>query len=383
MTLRRPARIAVIAEKYGMAGGSERFVREVTERLAATGRWEFHVFTNRWQGGVAGVTFHRVPRIKFPRFLRPLLFTMLAQRRIARGGFDLVHAHWPTFRADVFSTHGAPHSHWVGHVLRRRPNLFDRVSMMIDRRMIAQGNESVFMPVSGFLRERFEEAFGALPGLWKVVHPGVDAQRFARDPAARVAVRSALGIEADDRVLLFVGMNFVPKGLGALLEGFADLRRRQHSLPSRLVAVGRGPVAPFRRRARELGVADRVHFVEPQSSGVERFYSAADAFALTSEFETFGMVVLEAMAAGLPVLISDRMGVRDLVQDGVEGFVVRRQADPGLLGERLAMLLDPVRGASMGAAARETAKGHTWQCVADEVERVYEARLAARPGGSR
>ena len=85
-----PLRIAILAENYGGIGGSERFVKEVTERLAATGKYEFHVFANRWEAGRPDIVFHKVPRIKFPRFLRPWFFTAMAQRQIARGGFDLV-----------------------------------------------------------------------------------------------------------------------------------------------------------------------------------------------------------------------------------------------------------------------------------------------------
>jgi len=370
-------RIAVIAEGYGTAGGSERFVQEVTERLAATGRYEFHVFANRWWSERADITFHHVPRIKFPRFLRPWFFTRVAQRRVARGGFDLVHAHWPTFRADVFSTHGSPHAYWVRHVLRRRPNLFDRVMMHIDRCMIADGADATFMPVSRFLQDRFGEVFGTLPGRWLVQPPGVDADRFAPHPTARAQVRASLGIPADSRLLLFVGMNFQTKGLARLIEGLASARRRAPELDLRLLVVGRGDQDRFARLAGSRGVSGRVHFAGPQPTGIERFYAAADAFALVSEFETFGMVVLEAMAAGLPVLVSDRMGASDLVRPGEQGFVVPAKADPEVMGERIAAILDPLAGRRMGEAGRQVAERQSWQRVADAVDRVYRDRLAA------
>ncbi|MFM1831674.1 MAG: hypothetical protein RLZZ558_2014 [Planctomycetota bacterium] len=373
--MRRP-RIAVIAEKYGGIGGSERFVKEVTERLAAMGKHEFHVFANRWEAGRSDITFHKVPRIKFPRFLRPWFFTVAAQRMIERGGFDLVHSHWPTFKADVFSTHGCPHAYWVKHVLKRRPNLFDRVMMMIDRRMIAGGGNSVFMPVSAFLQERFEEVFGTLPGAWQVVHPGVDAERFAHDPKARAEIRVRHGIGADEFVVLFVGMNFGPKGLAPLMEGFAEFRRLQPGKSSRLLVVGRGPVPEFQRRAAVLGIGKDVIFAGPQATGIERYYSAADVFALLSEFETFGMVVLEAMAAGLPVIVSDRMGVRDLVRDGETGFVVHATEPVPDCTAAMSRLLDEDTRRDMGEAARRMAQAHAWARVADAVEGAYEARLA-------
>lgn len=370
-------RIAVIAEGYGTAGGSERFVKEVTERLAATGNYEFHVFTHRWQAGRPDITFHKVPRIKFPRFLRPWSFTAIAQRRIARGHFDLVHSHWPTFRADIFSTHGAPHAYWVRHVLARRPNLFDRVMMRIDRRMIEEGADATFMPVSRFLQDRFQEVFGTLPGRWLVQSPGVEMARFAPSTHVRQDVRRSLGLPETARVLLFVGMNFQTKGLARLIAGLAEARRRHVDQDFRLLVVGRGDQDRFGRLARDLGVGGCVVFTGPQPAGIERFYAAADAFALVSSFETFGMVVLEAMAAGLPVLVSDRMGARELIEEGEHGFVVAVTADPACLGERIGRLLDPDTSRRMGEAGRRGAERRSWQVVADAVDRVYRERLAA------
>jgi UDP-glucose:(heptosyl)LPS alpha-1,3-glucosyltransferase len=369
-------RIAIIAEKYGGIGGSERFAKEVTERLAATGRYEFHVFANRWEAGRSDITFHRVPSIKFPRFLRPWFFKVMAQRRIARGGFDLVHSHWPTFRADVFSVHTAPHAYWIKHVLKRRPNLFDRVMMWMDRRMIEGGARSTFMPVSTFLQDRYMEVFGELPGEWKVVHPGVDAERFARDPVARAEIRSQLGIQDDEFVILFVGMNFGPKGLGRLMEGFAEFRRRETSVRARLVAIGRGPVAEFSAKASKLGIERDVIFVSPQATGIERYYSAADAFALLSEFETFGMVVLEAMAAGLPVIVSDRMGVKDLVRE--PGRVVAVNAVSKALDDAFREILSARDACS--AQHRSEVLNHLrdWRLCANDVAQSYEAHLRSQ-----
>jgi UDP-glucose:(heptosyl)LPS alpha-1,3-glucosyltransferase len=363
-----PPRIAILAEKYGGIGGSERFVQEVTERLASTGRYEFHVFANRWEAKGSNIVFHKVPRIKFPRFLRPWFFTAMAQRMISRGGFDLVHSHWPTFKADVFSLHGAPHAYWVQHVLRRRPNMFDRVMMMIDRRMIGGGAGAIFMPVSAFLKERFEEVFGTLPGDWRVVHPGVDIERFAYDPAARAESRAKHGIGPDEFVVLFVGMNFGPKGLAPLMDGFAEFRGRDLARVAKLLVVGRGPIAPFQRRAQSLGIGDDVIFTGPQAHGIERYYSAADSFALLSEFETFGMVVLEAMAAGLPVIVSERMGVRDMVGASL-GRVLPSDGTPQQVAAAFSALST--------VAGRTPRIDRDWSVVASSVDAVYTAKLAS------
>lgn len=377
--MRARPKVAVLAERFGGAGGSERFSAEVTARIAASGRFEMHVYC--WRRGPSAVdcsaiTFHRVPRLKFPRFMRPLLFNAVAQRRIGRGGFDIVHAHQPTPRADVFSMHGAPHSHWMERVMGRRPQLIDRAMMRIDRQMIAGGGSSLFLPVSAFLRERFEECFAPLPGSWRVVPPGVDQAHFARSKGVREEVRAGLRIDGQAAAVLFVGMNFKTKGLRLLVDALAQVPAGTQAPPMHLLVVGRGDPAPYRAQAQRLGIAGRVHFAG-QVADPARWYSAADIFALPSEFETYGMAVAEAMAAGLPVIVSDQMGSRDLVAGSGGGWVLAAPT-AAQIAAHLRDLQDPHLRSRMGSAARTRAVTLTWERTASEVAAAYEEVLARR-----
>jgi UDP-glucose:(heptosyl)LPS alpha-1,3-glucosyltransferase len=99
---------------------------------------------------------------------------------------------------------------------------------------------------------------------------------------------------------------------------------------------------------------------------------------MLSRFDTFGMVVLEAMAASLPVLISDRVGARDLVREGINGSVVAADAAPEEIASRLALLLDGSSREKMGRAARETARQNSWDAVAERVLSIYEELLECR-----
>ena len=101
---------------------------------------------------------------------------------------------------------------------------------------------------------------------------------------------------------------------------------------------------------------------------------------MLSRFDTFGMVVLEAMAASLPVLVSDRVGAKDLVRDGINGFVVPADAGPEEIARRLASLLPEEVRERMGRAARETAREHTWDAAAARVAAIYEELLRSRTG---
>jgi UDP-glucose:(heptosyl)LPS alpha-1,3-glucosyltransferase len=382
-----PPRIAVVVPKYGTVGGGEKFVRELTERLARDGRFEIHVFANRWIPGPGSVAFHRVPRFAFPRFLRQAAFAWLVERRIREGRFDLVHAHDRIFRADVFTMHSIPHETWVRIVRGRRPALFDRATSWVEKRLMEKGGCARFLPVSTIAGEAYRETYGIPPERMEVLHPGVDLARFSRTnrEACRETVRGEYGIGPSEIVALFVGMNFEVKGLDAILEGVAKAKVLRPDLPVRLLVVGKGNAVKYRALASSLGIGDAVIFTGPQAKGVESFYLASDFLMMLSRYDTFGMVVLEAMAAGLPVILSANVGAKDIVEGGVNGFVLPDGRDADAAAAKIVLLLDGGRRAAMGEAAYRTASLHTWDRLAENVARTYEEILAGtgrEPGGT-
>jgi len=375
-----PRKVAVVVPKYGTLGGGEKFVRELTERLARDGRFEVHVFANRWLPGPGPVAFHRVPRLVFPRFLRQVAFAWRVERRIEKGRFDLVHAHDRIFRADVFTMHSIPHETWVRTVRGRRPTLFDRATSWVERRLMEKGGCARFLPVSTIAGEAYGETYPIPPGSLQVLHPGVDPERFSRldREACRESVRGTYGIGPSEIVALFVGMNFEVKGLDAILEGVARAKALRPDTPVRLLVVGKGNAVKYRALASSLGIGDAVVFAGPQAKGVEPFYLASDFLVMLSRFDTFGLVVLEAMAAGLPVILSASVGAKDIVEEGVNGYVLPDGRDADAAAARIVLLLDGARRAAMGEAGCRTASVHTWDRLAEEVARVYEEAIGSR-----
>ncbi len=371
-------RVAVVVPKYGLVGGGERFAAELTERMARTGRYEFHVFANRWDGSPPGIAFHKVPAVRFPRSLRPLAFAWLAGRMIDRGRFDIVHAHERIFRADVFSMHAVPHAAWVRDVRQKRASLFDRATISLERRMMmANAGRSVFLPVSTLAAEALLREYAVDPGRIRVIHPGVDIERFSGPDraACRSEVRARHGIEESDLLVLFVGMNFEVKGLDLVVAAVAAARRARPGAAIRLLVVGKGDATKYGDLARSLGIGDAVAFAGPRAAGVERYYRAADLFAMPSLFDTFGMAVLEAMAAGLPVVVSPNVGAKDLVVEGTNGFVVPAAGDVEAAARAIAAMAEGEARARLGAEAQRTASRHTWDRAAAAVAAAYDELL--------
>lgn len=382
-------RVAVVIPKYGLVGGGERFASELTGRLAVDGRFDIHVFANKWtQGSSNNVTFHKVPIVSFPKFLRPLSFAMFAARQTSSGGFDLVHSHERMTGADIYSVHCVPHAGWIRDVRGKRPSCFDRAVISVEKRMISSGANSWFLPVSTLAIDAFRSEYKNLQGIWQPLHPGVDAARFSTPSVSscRAEVRGRHGIADNDFLALFVGMNFEVKGLSTLIKAIALAQAVSPGRKMRLLVVGRGDERKYREMAASHGIGESVIFAGTRQQDIEKYYRASDCFAMLSSFDTFGMVVLEAMASSLPVVISSGVGAKDLVEEGVNGFVVADCSDAKEAAERFKLLLDEKKRSEMGMNAFITASRHDWDALAKRMGDLYMEALALKgpaPVGAR
>ena len=379
----KPRKIAVVIRGYGMTGGAELFASEVTKRLAQNDSFEIHVFANELAPNSDRVKFHKVPIVQFPRFLHQLSFAWFVGRMIKRMNFDLVHSHEWIFKADIFTVHSLPHACWVRDVRKKRYfSLFDRGKIAVEHRAIKEGGSSCFFPVSGIAMQTYQREYPALPGKWQVLNPGVNVARFSTPDraACRADIRGRYGIGESDVLLIFVGMSFGIKGLDTIIAALAKARSILPEANIRLLVVGRGGFeeGKFRNIAQSLGVAEAVIFAGAQIEGLERYYRAADIFIMLSKFDTFGMVVLEAMAAGLPVILSQNVGAKDLVEDGINGFVLPEHRDADAAAERIIQLLDIERREAMGTAAARTAAMHDWEKLAEKMAKLYKDAFTAQ-----
>ncbi|MFA5029033.1 MAG: glycosyltransferase family 4 protein [Candidatus Methylomirabilota bacterium] len=188
-------------------------------------------------------------------------------------------------------------------------------------------------------------------------------------------MRRRLGANPEDTLLLFVGSGFARKGLGSLLRVSSRLKRERGR--TILAVVGAGATESWRRQAERLGVADLARFVGAVPDP-ETYYRAADIFALPTHFDPFANATLEAMASGLPVVTTRLNGVSEILQPGVDGFVVDGPEDLEGLADALRALADPDRRRAVGAAARRTALRYPWEAPLQATVQAYERVRAER-----
>jgi UDP-glucose:(heptosyl)LPS alpha-1,3-glucosyltransferase len=211
-----------------------------------------------------------------------------------------------------------------------------------------------------------------------VIGNGVDVERFQPPtPSEREAARAALGLAATDRAVLFIGNEFGRKGLSTLVEAVSRLGPEVH-----LFVVGGTPemVAAAATSGAAPRLGGRLHLAGAHPDP-RPWLHAADVLAMPSAYESFGLVVLEALACGVPVVASPTGCVPDVIVDGTNGAVVAPLPDPLAEGLRRVLASDP---GAMRAAARRTAEQHSWAAVAGrylEVLTGLRERSAATPGG--
>ncbi|MCY3780462.1 MAG: glycosyltransferase [Chloroflexi bacterium] len=214
-----------------------------------------------------------------------------------------------------------------------------------------------------------------------VIPPGVNTGRFNYSMSSGAA-RESLGIKPESSMLLFVGRIEPLKAVDTILEALHVLRDRAPQLLQQLhfmIVGGDGQSKGDRELKRlqslsaKLGIDSLVSFVgAKEQSELPRFYAAATAVIMPSDYESFGMVALEAMSTGTPVIASQVGGLQFLVRDQETGYHIPAREPISLADCIIELLTDPTKTAMMGLSAARAAKAYAWSEIADRLLRVFE-----------
>jgi UDP-glucose:(heptosyl)LPS alpha-1,3-glucosyltransferase len=206
-----------------------------------------------------------------------------------------------------------------------------------------------------------------------VVYGGLDPVRFSRERRSqlRSKARHEVGLSEDALSLLMIGNDLKNKGLECVLEAMDCLQN-----PTiRLLVVGRDRVQPYRSLVDRYGLLDKMIFL-PIRPDVEFYYGAADIYVCPSLEDAFAFPPFEAMACGLPVIVSSQAGVSELITDGRDGLILRDPRDAETLARFIRDLCsDPTLRDSLGENATKTASQYTWERNAEQFRVLFEEVL--------
>ncbi len=369
------------------SGGMNVYIRELSRQLCRRAH-TLDIFTRRTDPGTPQVMEidgrTRVIQIdagppdaekgSLPRYLPEFRCGVIRFQEEQGRSYDLVHSHywlsgwvgqalkarWNVPHVIMFHTLGEAKNR--SHLSEREPD--DRIA---GERLVAQGADRIICASEGERRILIDH-YGVSPARAVQVPCGVDTDHFR--PMSRAGVRRRLGLPQNEPVLLYI-----------LLRAAAQTEGR-----FRLLVVGgdgkdAGRKEELRRLAEELGIAVNVIFQDAVSHDrLPLYYNAADVCVVPSYYESFGLVALEAMACGVPVVASRVGGLRETVQDGRTGYLVPWRC-PEPFAERLELLLEnePLRR-SLGRMARTAVERFRWTEVATQVEDIYHELVSQYRG---
>ncbi|MGB2694212.1 MAG: glycosyltransferase family 4 protein [Dehalococcoidia bacterium] len=302
-------------------------------------------------------------RISLSLTLGPAVRRVLAEEQ-----FDVVHVHEPFM--PVLPIHFLRYSEAVNvgtyHATRDKKQFFYTWGKRHIRRWGRRldGKIAVSPSAARFVEEYF-------PGYYNIIPNGVDVERFA--------AKAAPIPEFSDKMLniLFVGRPEKRKGLDYLIKAFAIVKQRQPN--TRLIVVGAGTFEPQKRKVRSMGLPDVAFVSYVSAEELPRYHHTADVFcAPATGFESQGIVLLEAMAAGLPIVASNIDGYASVFTHSVEGLFALPGDAKGIAEALLVLLGDADLRRTMGERGHQRAQEFSWLRVSQQVLSYYERLLHER-----
>jgi UDP-glucose:(heptosyl)LPS alpha-1,3-glucosyltransferase len=375
-------------------GGAETYVADLCRQLIQAGH-RVDLYAESWADclhpGVNVVPVAGEGRTKLERIQS---FAVNSEAALSQSHHDCSVGFVNTWAHDVIIPQGGVHRGSLNANAQRFPttalqqfyrlaktvNLKHWVYRSIESKQYDLSRPFRVVAVSNMVKRHLEEFHHVPKQQIHVVPNAIDPSRLdvAQPGAVRCAFRNKLGLEPRDLVGLFVGHNFALKGLKPLLAGIAARRQRnRRARPIQLLVCGSGNPEPYRRLASWLGLADSVHFMGFYPD-VNACYRSSDFFVQPTYYDPCSLVVLEALACGLPVITTAQNGASELMADGREGYIL---TSPDAQGELVAaldhMAVDAARQAMSVQAAR-LGRNQTFDAHVARLTAIFEEVAASK-----
>jgi UDP-glucose:(heptosyl)LPS alpha-1,3-glucosyltransferase len=325
-------KLAIVRRRYAQFGGAERFIDTAVGPIADAGV-DIAIVSETWSGETSGTIRQiEVPKSGLTRRAKLANFQRAVGEIVGREKFDLVQTHERLLAADIFRAGDGVHAAWLARqraeqglwpALLRKFEPLHRLIVDTERKM-ARDTTTMFVAISALVARDITDWLDVPQQRIRVIENGIDTQLFyPPSPEQRAAARQRFDLGGGEPVVAFVGSGFARKGAFRLVEALALPQCRQ----IQALITGRDRRLPvLQRRVHRLGLEKRVHvlggFNDPLS-----VYHAADLFVLPSLYDPLSNAAVEAIACGLPLVVTPETGISDAVASGGAGALVSRSPD--------------------------------------------------------
>ncbi len=378
-------KIALALENFSRyGGGAESYAISLADFLLKNG-WQVHYFGESWDSEPETAIFHKITIPKYlPAWLKLLLFALYHEREVKRQHFDVILGFGNTLYMNVYQSHGGVH--WLS-VKRRIYAEKNEIKRAIKRLIIlislkqwtrAWIESAPFrlyprpriVAISKMIKEDMSSFFSVNNEDIKVVYNGVDTSRYNQNLRHdhKGPLRRQFGIRADDVVFLFVSYDLKKKGIETLVEAVSQLKQMDNT-NFRVIVVGGMPYKSVSRQIKAFDIDDKIIFTGPVRS-IEAYYANSDVFVLPTYYDACSLVVIEAMASGLPSITTTSNGASGIINDGKDGYIISHPPRSLDLAKKMRLLLDDEKRHQMSWEALRTGRSYSEEKNHQEMMRI-------------
>jgi UDP-glucose:(heptosyl)LPS alpha-1,3-glucosyltransferase len=322
-------------------GGAESYAVSLASTLARNG-WAIHLFGLSWDGEPPAASFHKISLPRFlPSWVKMILFA-LQHRSMVRGkGFDVVLGFGNTIYMNVYQSHGGVHRFSTSKKVYSEGNsllrllkrmlivlsLKDKVRQWIESTPFRIEPRPRIIAISEMVRDDMVSFYEIDKDAIELVYNGIDTERYNIGLRERLRgpLRESLGLKEGDIAFIFVSYDLRKKGIAPLIHATAQLKRFKAG-GFKLLVVGESPSPALSRRITGLGLDETVIFAGPTQSP-EEYYANCDVLVLPTFYDACSLVVMEAMACGLPAITTTANGASGIITHGKDGYIISHPPD--------------------------------------------------------
>jgi len=375
--------ILIVTPKISRKGGIERYTTEIANGMINKGH-NIYLLTSEMDVDIPEAKILKINLPQKPEWLKVLIFALKSYTQIKKikkqFPIDLVVSNGSaTFLADVVIAHSV---HIDSIIKTNKINSTESKSLMVFLRglfryvwpknlainfveLIAYKKAKNIIAVSSEIKKDLQKSFNIRSSKITVVPNGVDIEKFHPNTLYREEVRKKYNVNENIFLILFVGHEFKRKGLEYVIRALPLVSNN-----ITLIIAGNDSLYPYNELIEKLNIKEKIVFLGPVESNIEKLFASADLFILPTQYEPFGLVYIEAMSSGVPVLATKTEGPVEFVKNGYNGYFINR--DEKDIADKIKLVMEDKMSNKMKQNARETAIQYTWENTIEKTLEVFK-----------
>jgi len=381
-------------EKFSLyGGGAESYAVSLAGTLIENG-WEVHFFGEAWDGEPKGAYFREIHIPRFlPAWIKLLLFAWKHKRKTEKQPYDVVMGFGNTIYMNVYQSHGGVHQLSTARKVYAEKNylrrLVKRIFVLLSIKQWTRAwieaapfrlnPRPKIIAIAPMIKRDMESVFRTGMNEIEVIYNGVDTKRYNSSlrQCLRGKLREKWGVSENDVVFLFASYDLKKKGIEPLVEAAAELKSNGN-INFKIIVVGETPYRSLLKLIETLDLKRDVIFAG-RVKAIDEFYANSDVLVLPTYYDACSLVVIEAMASGLPSITTTFNGAAGIITDGKNGYIISHPPLPPDLAGKMHLLMNREKLQQMSEEAFCTGREYSAERNHREMMRVLAEAPALAP----